>query len=102
MGCSFWEGVLEVFGLAERRDDFGDLAEIRTVHSSDGVRRLKIYRRTDGAYCFREEFYNTRRAEPCWEPAGADYAGAFPSPEAALEAAAGTLPWVNGEMRKPE
>ncbi|MBU2573316.1 MAG: hypothetical protein KKH28_04485 [Elusimicrobia bacterium] len=93
----FGHWVLDVLGFAEHRD-FEGITEVKTVHASNGVRRLRVYRCTDGAHCFREDFYNTKTAEMRWEPVGPDYHGEFASVEAALEEARRTIPWLSEEL----
>lgn len=101
MAKGFWNTFLAVFGIVQYNEP-EKVTEVKTMHSADGCRRLSVYSRTNGTYCVREHFYNEKQAEARWEPVETDYAGNFPSAGAALEAAAGALPWLAEAMREQE
>ncbi len=98
MAHTFLDTLFEIFGLGTKQGPV-EMTEVKTVHASDGVRRLRVFSRADGAFSYREDFYNTKGAEAYWEPLTSDYKGEFASAEEALAEAAGNIPWVAEAMR---
>jgi hypothetical protein len=65
-----------------------------TVESTDGKRRLLVYRRDDGLFGFREEEQvPDRRGNVCWTPNATIFAGIFETEISALQEARSQLPW---------
>jgi len=65
---------------------------VRTIESSDGKRKLEIFRRADGTYGFEDMKYGDEEAS--WFPAGRYSVGIFGTEEDALREAKGRIRWM--------
>ena len=66
---------------------------VRTIESTDGKRRLEIYRRDNGTYGFEDMKYGD--VEGSWFPAGRYSMGIFATEEDALTDAKGRVKWLS-------
>ena len=65
---------------------------VRTIESSDGKRKLEVFRREDGTYGFEDLKYGEE--EETWFPAGRYSVGIFATEEDAIKEAKGRVQWM--------
>jgi hypothetical protein len=67
---------------------------IREIMDETGKRKVIIYRRSTGTYCFEEWRFSQDELEMCWIPLRSHVIGFYDTAETALREASGRVSWL--------